>query len=481
MTSMPRDVRARQQDDPSRNVHASPIAKALNSSGDPLTGLATRLQFTDFLAASLRMHGGSQDSFAVVLLDIDRFRHMNDRVGPAVCEKLLCRMAQRLRTIGRSASLIGRTSGDGFGLIVRDAAVAVEFAEMLLSFLTRPFAVDGHAVTLGVSIGVARAGLHGREALELLHAAHLAVHEAKRSGGSRVRVFDPAMRQHAINLHTLETDLRAATATQRIELQRALIGQQFELHYQPQVSLTTGFVTGFEALLRWRHPERGLVAPDQFLPVAEDIGLMDLLGDSVLRSACAEAARWPASASGGPLRVAVNVSPTQLRNSGTLLEALRRALSETGLSPQRLEIELTESALVEDITTAMLAIREMGVGISLDDFGVGYSSLGRLCQHPFNRIKIDRSFVSMLDESAPSDAWNAGESMIRAVVSLGKALNMETICEGVETVDQFRIAKRAGCAEVQGYLIGRPCMAGDVVQAVERLGPANLREWTGHE
>ena len=481
MTSTQRDLSASQANDPPRDLAFPPFAKSLNSSGDPLTGLASRTQFTDFLAGSLRMHGDSEDSFAVVLLDIDRFRDMNDRVGPAVCEKLLCLMAQRLRTIGRSASLVGRTSGDGFGLIVRDASVAVEFAEMLLSFLTRPFAVDGHAVTLGVSIGVARAGLHGREALELLHAANLAVHDAKRSGGSRVRMFDPSMRQHALNLHTLETDLRAATATQRIELQRALIGHQFELHYQPQVSLVTGFVTGFEALLRWRHPERGLVAPDQFLPVAEDIGLMDLLGDSVLRSACTEAASWPVSGSGRPLRVAVNVSPTQLRNRGTLIEALRRALAETGLPPERLEIELTESALVEDITSAMLAIRDMGVAISLDDFGVGYSSLGRLCQHPFNRIKIDRSFVSRLNEAAPSDVWNAGESMIRAVVSLGKALNMETICEGVETVDQLRIAQRAGCTEVQGFLIGRPCLAKDVASAVERLGPASLHEWIGHE
>ncbi len=223
------------------------------------------------------------------------------------------------------------------------------------------------------------------------------------------------------------------------------------------------------------------MAPDQFLPVAEDIGLMDLLGDSVLRSACTEAAGWPVSASGQPLRVAVNVSPTQLRNRGTLVEALRRALSETGLSPDRLEIELTESALIEDITSAMLAIRDMGVTISLDDFGVGYSSLGRLCQHPFSRIKIDRSFVSMLDPSAPADSWNAGESMIRAVVSLGKALNMETICEGVETADQLRIAKLAGCAEVQGYLVGRPCIAADVRKCVELLGPETLQGWIGHE
>ncbi len=448
----------------------------LNSGSDPLTGLASRQQFTDFLTVSVVRLESSGANIALILVDIDRFRAMSDRIGPAASEKLLRRFAQRLRMVSREASLVAHTSGGAFGLILRDTANATTFLDMLASFLTRPFAVDGQAVTLSVSMGIAKAPFHGRDAQELMHAASLAVHAARRDGGNRSRMFDPAMRQHARSLHLLETDLRAATALQRIELQCALVGQQFELYYQPQISLNDGSLTGFEALLRWRHPERGLVSPNEFIPVAEDIGLMELLGETVLRMACAETARWNSTFEGRSLRVAVNVSPFQMRNKRNLFDAIHRALADSGLPASNLELELTESALVDDITDTMIGIRDMGVTLALDDFGVGYSSIGRLSQYPFNRIKIDRSFVSKLESTTAPATWNAGESMVRAVVSLGHALGMDTICEGVETIEQLRVVKRAGCSEVQGYLLSPPVASCQVEETVRKLNDQASRD-----
>jgi EAL domain-containing protein (putative c-di-GMP-specific phosphodiesterase class I) len=248
-----------------------------------------------------------------------------------------------------------------------------------------------------------------------------------------------------------------------------LICEQFEVHYQPQVNLTTGAVVGFEALLRWRHPERGLVGPDQFIPVAEEIGLIDLLGDWVLRTACRDAMTWQMT-QGKPLpRVAVNVSPVQFRDADGLLAGVRQALSESGMPAARLEIELTESAMAADIAGPLNAIRALGVELSLDDFGTGYSSLGRLRTLPFTKLKIDRSFAIDLATPGPNDARPSGEWMVRAIASLGAGLGLTTIIEGIETVQQFRAARRAGCTEMQGYFVSAAVAARDVQALIDRI------------
>jgi EAL domain-containing protein (putative c-di-GMP-specific phosphodiesterase class I) len=243
---------------------------------------------------------------------------------------------------------------------------------------------------------------------------------------------------------------------QQVELRRALVSEQFEVHYQPQVSLIDGETTGFEALVRWRHPERGIVPPLAFIPLAEEIGLIELLGDWVLRTACRDAQAWPVPANGRPLRVAVNLSPLQFRDPRALLSGIRLALAESELPVERLELELTENALAYDVADTLVAIRRMEIDLALDDFGTGYSSLGRLRGHAFNRLKIDRSFVMDLGEEGDANEQRAAEWMIRAIASLGLGLGLTTIVEGVETPWQLDIARRAGCTEMQGYLASRP-------------------------
>jgi EAL domain-containing protein (putative c-di-GMP-specific phosphodiesterase class I) len=327
----------------------------------------------------------------------------------------------------------------------------------------------GNAVTLGASIGVAAAGENGETGHDLLHAADLAMHQAQADGRNRIRRFEPAMRDRAKTRFGLESDLRAAIASQQVELQHALINQQFDVHYQPQVRIADGVLTGFEALLRWRHPERGMIRPDDFIAVAEDTGLIDLLGEWVLRMACREALGWHPAGDGPPLQVAVNVSALQLRSGNSLVADIARILAETGLPASRLEIELTETALADGIGDTLVAIRALGVDLALDDFGTGFSSLNQLRNHPFTRIKIDRSFVIGLVEHREDPCETGGEVMVRAIASLGRGLGLETIVEGVETPHQLAIARAAGCTTVQGFLVSRAVPASDVPALITRL------------
>jgi EAL domain-containing protein (putative c-di-GMP-specific phosphodiesterase class I) len=284
------------------------------------------------------------------------------------------------------------------------------------------------------------------------------------------------MQERALGRRSLESDFRESIGLQHVELCRALKSQQFEVHYQPQVALADGRLTGFEALLRWNHPERGLVTPDQFIPLAEETGLIDLLGEWVLRTACREAAAWPVSDTGIPLRVAVNISPLQLRERRALLDMIENAIGESGLPVGRLELELTETALAGDIGDTLSDIRTLGADLALDDFGTGYSSLSRLHCHPFNRLKIDQSFVTDLGQEGESKAHHTSEWMVRAIASLGLGLGLETVIEGIETPHQRDVARQAGCTEMQGYLVSRPVPDTDVADLVSRLAALSNRK-----
>jgi diguanylate cyclase (GGDEF)-like protein len=462
-----------------RKLAASVISPVVNSpldeiaveeSGliDRLTGLANRRSLIMHLEALIEA-AGPDTRPALILLDLDRFKHVNDSLGPVVCDRVLQKVTQRLQKMTPEAHLIARVSGDGFAVLLADEQLATGVATRLLEFVSRPYAVGGHQVTLGASIGTAIAGQNGDDAIGLLHAADLAMHQAETDGRNRVKEFEASMPLRALMRHSLESDLRSSVAVGHVELRRALVSEQFEVHYQPQLNLETGDLAGFEALMRWRHPERGLVGPDRFIPVAEEIGLIDLLGDWVLRTACRDAMTWRVGPGQRLPRVAVNVSPFQMRDGAGLIAGIRKALAESGLPPERLEIELTESAMAADIVGPLTEIRDLGVELSLDDFGTGYSSLGRLRTLPFTKLKIDRSFTTDLTGDSAGDDRASGEWMIRAIASLGAGLGLTTIIEGIETEAQADAARRAGCTEMQGYLVSAPVAAAAVNQLIDRI------------
>lgn len=445
------------------------VSVAGDTETDPLTGLPTRQQFLQRLEQCLQQNTCDGTRLALLVLELDHFKSVNDALGSTTGDKLLCRGATRICAKAPDALIVARTSGNGFGILVRECGDVTEVAAMLLDVLARPFALDGQIVTITASIGVSVTAADGTNASEIFHAAELALHRAQSDQQNCVRFFDPAMLERAERRRSLETDLRSAIAAQDVESLRALQTQQFAMLYQPKVRLSTGRVTGFEALLRWRHPELGQVSPDHFIPIAEETGLIDVIGEWALRTACHDAALWPVPDDGVPLSVAVNVSPLQLRNGAALVAAIASALSESGLGASQLEIELTESALVGDIGDTLAAIRRLGVGIALDDFGTGHSSLSRLHLYPFTRLKIDRSFVVALDRTDDLEAHRVSELMLRAIVSLGTSLGLETIVEGIETTAQVEIACRTGCTEMQGYFASAAVPTATVAAIVAQI------------
>jgi predicted signal transduction protein with EAL and GGDEF domain len=341
---------------------------------------------------------------------------------------------------------VARLGGDEFALLVSPApnrTALRDLAARLVDVLGRPYLVDGHLVNIGASIGVALAPHDGRDYETLLRSADLALYDAKNSGRSTFRFFTTEMDTRASDRRSLEIDLRKALAL-----------HEFELHYQPQIDLDTNAIVGFEALLRWRHPERGLVSPADFIPLAEEIGMIVPLGEWVLREACREAARWP-----GEVAVAVNVSPNQFEDLPRLIGAVDRSLRLAGLPGRRLEIEITESSLLRNeqaVLNALRQLRAMDVRVAMDDFGTGYSSLSQLQSFPFDKIKIDRSFVKGDGDLSSQNA------IIRAINALGVSLGMATIAEGVETTEQLARIRAEGCSSVQGFLFSRPVVAGQI-------------------
>ncbi len=438
---------------------------------DLLTGLPTRPALHDLLVSALVDMAAEGPFPALMALDLDRFKAINDSTGLSTGDGVLRRVAQRIRGALPAGATVARISGDEFAVLLPDGRDGTVLAARLLDLIGRPYAVNGHAVTLSVSIGLALAPQHGGSAEELLRSAAIALHLAECQGKNRCSVFEPWMRDKASARQSLETDLRAALGTQRTELRKALHVDQFEVHYQPQVTLQGRRLIGFEALVRWRHPVLGMVGPDRFIPLAEEIGLIGLLGDWVMLTACTAAAAWPVPRHGKPLQVAVNVSPLQLRERRALVASVADALARSGLPPERLEIEITESALMGDAQETLRAIKALGVGLSLDDFGTGYSSLSQLAHYPFDRLKIDRSFVRDLPDGqlAPNRETAHAQWMLQAVASLGSGLGMTTVAEGVETETQAELVRLAGVTLLQGYLVARPTPAADVHALIERL------------
>ncbi len=418
---------------------------------DSLTRLPNRILLRERLDQELvRARRGAK--FAVLCLDLDQFKSVNDTLGHPVGDRLLQVAAERMLDCVAETDIVARLGGDEFAIIqvaAPEPQGVTILAERLIEVMAEPFDVAGHQVVIGTSIGIALVPSDGLDSDQIIKSADMALYRAKKDGRGVFRFFEPEMDAKMQARRTLELDLR-----------RALIKSEFEIYYQPLVSLETNQVSGFEALLRWNHPTRGVMSPGDFIPVAEEIGLIVPLGEWVIRNACLEAAGWPKD-----IKVAVNLSPAQFKSKGLAL-TVASALGHSGLSPHRLELEITETVLLLEshATLATLhQLRELGVRISMDDFGTGYSSLSYLRSFPFDKIKIDQSFVRDLSERPDSVA------IIRAVSGLGKNLGMATTAEGVETVEQLGHLRLEGCSEVQGYLFSKPTQAPNVLAVIEKV------------
>ena len=411
---------------------------------DGLTNLPNRDFYQERLRQALERADAGKH-VAVLCVDLDLFKRVNDSFGHPTGDRLLKQVAERLRSEVRGDNIVARLGGDEFAIVLASGVSANEvsdFADRLIRTLSARYDIDGVEAVVGASIGIALSPGDGLTPEELMRNADMALYRAKSDGGGVHRFFEREMDRQAQKRRDMERDLRAAFAN-----------GEFELHYQPLVDIVGNRISGFESLLRWRAPGKGMVSPAEFIPVAEDIGLIVALGEWVLREACTEAAKWPAE-----IKVAVNLSPAQFR-SRNLVQAVVSALAHSGLSPRRLELEITETVFLAETETNLAILhqlRELGVGISMDDFGTGYSSLSYLRSFPFDKIKIDRSFVK--DLARRSDCV----AIVRAISGLGRSLNITTTAEGVETTEQLDWLRAEGCNEVQGFLFSAARPASEI-------------------
>jgi diguanylate cyclase (GGDEF)-like protein len=419
---------------------------------DSLTGLGNRLLFKEQLEKALMDVPVSPHPLAVLFLDLDGFKAVNDTLGHSIGDLLLRSIAAKLRDLLPSADRIARLGGDEFAILQISTAQptsSIALAEKIIDVVGHPHNIDGHDVTVGASVGIAVAHPGEMNTETFLKSADLAMYAAKSEGRGTYRMFDPQMDAAVQTRRSMERDMRTALAQ-----------REFRLYYQPLVNLQTKRITAFEGLMRWNHVERGNVPPSEFIPIAEEMGLIVQMGEWALRQACSEAAAWPTD-----VRVSVNLSPLQF-SKGNLVSTVMSALAFSGLSPSRLELEITESVLLEK-TERNIAIlnqlRQMGVRISMDDFGTGYSSIGYLRSFPFDKIKIDQSFVRdlLVDEGSLA--------IVRAIAGLGVSFGMTTTAEGVETEEQMRCLNLEGCVEVQGYLYSKPVPATEIGGLLAKL------------
>ena len=425
---------------------------------DPLTDLPNRLLFRQRLEDALRgvVRG---ERCAVLYLDLDQFKNVNDTLGHPVGDALLKVMTQRLCSLVRQTDTVARLGGDEFAIVQSrfdHPSDSTILAERLLHELSQPFEVAGHHIVVGVSIGIAIAPDDGTDPDTLLKSADIALYQAKSDGRNRFRYFEPEMDALMQARRELELDLR-----------RAVAEGQFELFFQAQLNLTHKQVSGFEALLRWRHPQHGVVLPGTFIPLAEDTGLIIQIGEWALYDACQHARSWPA-----PLKVAVNISAVQFR-SRKLVEAVARSLRDAGIDPCRLELEITESVMIQDFDAAVATLHQLkalGVGISMDDFGTGYSSLSYLRSFPFDKIKIDQSFIKGLGKKSDCTA------IVRAVTGMCGSLGIVATAEGVETAEQFHLLCAENCTEIQGYFVTEPRPAHEIPAFLSGFSPDVRRE-----
>ncbi len=425
---------------------------------DSLTGLANRVLLNARLEEALgRFQGG--EMVAVHHLDLDQFKAVNDTFGHPCGDKLLRIVAERLRALVDDNDTIARMGGDEFVIVqaaIADPTEASSLAQRVIDTLSETYEIDGQQAVIGVSIGISIGPGDGSSPDKLLRNADLALYRAKSDGRGTFRFFEPVMDLHMQTRRVMEQDLR-----------NALPAGEFELHYQPVVNLANKEISGFEALIRWHHPSKGLISPADFIPLAEEIGFIVPMGEWVIQQACATAAQWPDG-----LHVAVNISAIQFRNPG-LMQVIVSALSASGLSPTRLEIEITESVLLHnrEATLAVLhQLRALGIRIAMDDFGTGYSSLTYLQSFPFDKIKIDRSFVKNITEDSSS------LNIVRAVAALANGMGMTATAEGVETAEQLHSIASEGCTEMQGFLFSRPLPAAEIQrQFLAGPGMRNIR------
>ena len=413
---------------------------------DALTDLPNRVLLLEQLNHEIkRVKRG--ECLAVLCLDLDQFKSVNDALGHHIGDELLKLVGERLRGCTRELDIVARMGGDEFAIIMTQmdqAADAATLSKRIRDSVIRPYQIEGHQIVTDISIGISVAPMDAVESHELLRNADMAMYDAKADGRGTFRFFEPEMNTRMKARRELEMDLRKALAT-----------EQFELHYQPLVVLETNEVNGFEALLRWKHPARGLISPADFIPIAEETGLIVPLGEWVLNAACNEAVDWP-----DHIKVAVNLSPAQL-NSRNLVNMVTAALKESGMPPGRLQLEITETVLLQNTFSTLATLHElrrMGVQIALDDFGTGYSSLSYLRSFPFDKIKIDRSFIQDLSNGSEPLA------IVNAVAGLAKCLNMTSTAEGVETPQQMQTLQAIGCTEMQGYLFSHPRPAHEIRQ-----------------
>ena len=427
---------------------------------DTLTGLPNRLMINETLVRAMAEAEKWGKRCVFMMIDLDRFKAVNDTLGHPVGDRLLGRVSERLSQLMSANELCGRLGGDEFAVVVRDAtdtAAVEKLAKAIIESLSRPYEVDQHTLYIGASVGLATGPRDGRTAEMLIRSADLALYRAKDGGRGVFVTYEPALHVQAEERRTLELALR-----------QALEKGEMHLHYQPVVDAESARLTGFEALLRWHSPQHGDVSPAKFIPLAEEARLIGPIGEWVLRTACAEAARWPA-----PVRVAVNVSADQLCNPG-FVSTVTSALANSGLAAERLELEVTESVFMHEglgATKVLERVIDLGVKLSLDDFGTGYSSLGYLSRTRFSSIKIDRSFVQ-----GASKGVREALAIIRAVVALAKSLGMATTAEGVETEAEHRLIQELGCSKVQGYYFGRPLPVGEARALATRQWASGARD-----
>jgi diguanylate cyclase (GGDEF)-like protein len=399
----------------------------------------------------------SQNPLAVLFVDLDGFKAVNDTLGHSIGDQLLKSIAAKLRDLLPTTDRIARLGGDEFAILQVSSSQplsSISLAEEIIEVAGHPHDIDGHHVTVGASVGIAIAQPGEMSAENFLKSADLAMYTAKSDGRGTYRIFDPQMDAIVQIRRSLETDMRTALAE-----------GAFSLAYQPLINLQSRQVTSFEALLRWKHPERGAISPAEFIPVAEEMGLIVQIGEWALRQACMEATTWP-----DDVRVSVNLSPLQFAK-GNLVATVMSALASSGLQPSRLELEITESVLLEKSERnleILSQIRELGVRISMDDFGTGYSSIGYLRNFPFDKIKIDQSFVRdlLVDEGSLA--------IVRAITNLGVSFGMTTTAEGVESEAQAKCLDLEGCVEVQGYFYSKPVPASEVDSVLKRLSTEQL-------
>jgi diguanylate cyclase (GGDEF)-like protein len=425
---------------------------------DALTDLPNRLAFNEAMdAAEQRIR--RREHFAVLAIDLDHFKLVNDTLGHGVGDRVLAEVGARLRACCREGDELCRLGGDEFAVLsgaIESPRDASAMAERIVRRMSEPFSVDGHSIVIGASVGIAIAPDDGADSSTLLKNADLALYRAKNGGRGAHHFFESGMDAALQERRAVELGLRHAIAN-----------REFRLVFQPLFNVEEGRICCLEALIRWDHPERGTIAPMDFIPVAEDTGLIVPIGEWVLVEACRAAALWPRE-----VHIAVNLSTVQFRNAN-LFNHIKTALAVSGLAPERLEIEVTESLMLSDVEatiTTLHRLRAIGIRICLDDFGTGYSSLSYLRSFPFDKIKIDQSFVR--DLSAKEDS----RAIVNAVIGLGRSLGMTTTVEGIETEEQLELVRRQGCTEVQGFLFSPPLASSAVTKLFSQT--AGMDEWT---